>query len=552
MALATGLVLFSTVVARAAPSGYVPTPTERAWLQAHPHIRVGFDPAWPPFSMATESGGCRGIDADLLARLGTELGVTFDFVSRPDWTAVYDSALHGEMDLLVGTARSPEREQHFLFTQPYFSFPIVIVTRNDEPILWSPLDLAGRRVIGVRDYITTTEIGRRYPDLKMTEVESVAVAMSMIARGEADAFFTNLPNASFVAKTRGLTNLKIAGVMPDTFDLCYAVRPDWPELRAILDHALAALSEGDRQELVHPWIRVDYARVIRWDIVWRVALGVLSVLAVVLWAVLYHNRCLQRELVERIRLQREIKESHDKLVVLNEEKSELLQMAAHDLRGPLTGMQLVVDSSLRLGAVPPDEALKMIEKQMKQMTGLLNDLLDVEALESGRRELRLEEADLVRVLRAAVGVASPLAASKAIRIDASGVAAQLPLVRADLTALRQIFDNLLSNAVKFSPRGTAVTVSAGVRGGFLRVEIADEGPGVPAAETERIFAKYARGTARPTAGEKSTGLGLSIVRQLAGAMNGRVWCENRPDRGATFVFMIPPANAPGPGATPAA
>jgi signal transduction histidine kinase len=75
---------------------------------------------------------------------------------------------------------------------------------------------------------------------------------------------------------------------------------------------------------------------------------------------------------------------------------------------------------------------------------------------------------------------------------------------------------------------------------------------VPAAETERIFAKYARGSARPTAGEKSTGLGLSIVRQLAGAMNGRVWCENRPDRGAVFVFMIPPAGTEPAGANPPA
>lgn len=526
---------------------FAPTPAERVWLQAHPRIRVGFDPAWPPFSSATETGGCRGIDADLLARLGEQLGVTFEFVARPSWGEVYQAARHGEMDLLAGTSRSADRAKDFLFTRPYLSFPIVIVTRNDEPILWSPLDLAGRRVVGVRDYITTTEIAQRYPQLRFADAGSVAEAMGMVSRSEADAFITNLPNASFVTKTHGFTNLKIAGVMPDSFDLCYAVRTDWPELRAILDRAIAALTEADRQALVHPWIRVDYARVIRWDIVWRTALAVLSLVGVVLGAVLYHNRCLKRELIERIRLQREIKEAHDQLLRLNEEKSELLQMAAHDLRGPLTGMQLVVDSSLRLHAVPPAEALTLIEKQMRQMTGLLNDLLDVEALECGRRELRFETVDVVRVLRAALVAAVPVAARKSIRFDATGIAAALPGVKADLTALRQIADNLLSNAIKFSPPETTITLSAGLRGGFVRLEVADEGPGVPAAETERIFAKYARGSARPTAGEKSTGLGLSIVRQLAGAMNGRVWCENRPVRGAVFVFVLPAPDA-GPAA----
>lgn len=517
---------------------FLPNQVERAWLAAHPKIRVGFDPAWPPFSSVDAQRRGVGIDADLLAMLGRELGVTFEFVPSSTWTEAYSAAQRGEVDLLVGTARTPDRAKEFLFTEPYFTFPVVIVTRNDEPILWSVLDLAGKKISGVRDYAPTLELVRNYPTLQLSPVATMADAFKQVSEGGADAVITNLPNASFISKTRGYTNLKIAGVMPEHFAMRYAIRRDWTDLQGILDRAIASLSEADRQALVHPWIRLDYAQVIRWDIVWKVALIVFTILGTIIGAVLYHNRRLQRELAERIRLQGEVEQAHNELVRLNEEKSELLQVAAHDLRGPLTGMQLVIDSSLRLNALPGADALRLVEKQMRQMTALLNDVLDVEALESSRRQFTYEVLDLGESVFASVNRLTPLAANKSIRLDYDCGEA-LPRVKADKTAISQIADNLISNAIKFSPSGKAITITLRQWNEFVRLEVRDQGPGVPADETERIFAKYARGSARPTAGEKSTGLGLSIVRQLAGAMNGRVWCEGAKGSGAVFILVLP-------------
>lgn len=512
---------------------------ERAWLEAHPVVRVGVDPDWPPFTV-TREGMVRGVDPDLLMRTGRRIGVRFEIVTRGTWEEVYEAAKRGEMDMLAGTAQTAERAKDFVFTEAYFSFPVVIVMRNDEPLLWSMLDLRGKRVVGVRGYAPTSEMQRMDPSLEFTLVDTTDEALRVVARREADAFVSNLPNVSFVAKTHGLTNLKIAGVIPVTFDLRYAVRPDWPELAGLLNRAIAATTEAERQEVVHPWIRVDYEKVIRWDLVWKTSAIVLSVLGAVIMAICYHNRRLARELAERIRLQNEIKEAHDELVRLNEEKTEMLQMAAHDLRGPLTSMQLVVDSSLRLGAVPKDRGLEMVEQQVRQMTGLLNDLLDAEALETGRREFRIERLSPAVLLQAAAAGQEQAAGRKGVRLVVR-IAPGLPMVDGDATALRQVFDNLLSNAIKFTPKESVVTAVMEMKNRHVRLEVRDEGPGVEEDETERVFTKYARGRAKPTAGEKSTGLGLSIVRQIATAMNGRVWCESTGGRGGLFVVMLPVA-----------
>ncbi|MEO7413478.1 MAG: transporter substrate-binding domain-containing protein, partial [Opitutaceae bacterium] len=251
----------------AAENEAVLTDADRAWLAQHPTIRVGYDPNWPPFSLGDGQGKFSGIDADLLELLTRRFGLHFEFVTHATWPDVYDAGKRGEVDVLVATARTAERERDFLFTEPYLTFPVVIVTRSDEPIVWSVFDLVGRRVAGARGYASTSELQRIYPDLKFQLTDTIEQGLVMVSDRRADAFITNLPNVSFVAKTRGLTNLKIAGVMPQTFDLRYAVRRDWPELVSLLERASSSLSEADRQAVVHPWIRVDYAYVIRWDLV---------------------------------------------------------------------------------------------------------------------------------------------------------------------------------------------------------------------------------------------------------------------------------------------
>jgi signal transduction histidine kinase len=118
------------------------------------------------------------------------------------------------------------------------------------------------------------------------------------------------------------------------------------------------------------------------------------------------------------------------------------------------------------------------------------------------------------------------------------------IVLADKQAFWQVLDNFISNAVKYSPRGKNVwvrTLSRRDESGNLvgRLEVQDEGPGISESDMKKLFGKFARLSARPTGGEHSTGLGLSIVKKMVEAMNGKVWCESELGKGATFIVELP-------------
>jgi two-component system sensor histidine kinase/response regulator len=118
------------------------------------------------------------------------------------------------------------------------------------------------------------------------------------------------------------------------------------------------------------------------------------------------------------------------------------------------------------------------------------------------------------------------------------------IVLADASALDQIVDNLLSNAFKFSPPGKNIHVSVRTTPAYIECTVRDEGPGFTAEDKARMFHRYARLSARPTAGEPSTGLGLSIVRKLVQSMKGELECESVPEQGATFRLRLPRPPAP--------
>ena len=244
------------------------------------------------------------------------------------------------------------------------------------------------------------------------------------------------------------------------------------------------------------------------------------------------------------RLEGLVEERTHELVQLNREKNEFLGIAAHNLKNPLSS--ILTSAEILKRNVPQDVSVQRFTttsmNACHQMLDIITNLLDVNRIEQGLVSLNVEPVSL-HILDDIVKEYQVRAAQKGIIVNAEIPREDSFRVLADKHSFRQIFDNILSNAVKYSFQWKSIWVRVAKRiyeeGDFVRIEVQDQGPGLTVEDHEKLFGKFARLSARPTSGEHSTGLGLSIVKRLVEMQQGRVWCESVRGQGATFIFELP-------------
>lgn len=235
------------------------------------------------------------------------------------------------------------------------------------------------------------------------------------------------------------------------------------------------------------------------------------------------------------------------LEALSKLKDQFLAIASHDLKNPLQsviGFAMLLSQLVPPGAVMTPEASQFtarIERAAKIMQRIITDFLDFQALEEGQLKVEPRPADLCALIRDAADSHSDRAREKQIEMTLE-IAADLPPVHADEARVSQVLQNFIGNAVKFCPPGARVCVRVSPGAGCLRVDVVDSGPGLRPEDFARVFQKYARLSSKPTGGEKSSGLGLSICKQLVELHGGQVGVHNNePPPGATFWFTLPRA-----------
>ncbi len=238
---------------------------------------------------------------------------------------------------------------------------------------------------------------------------------------------------------------------------------------------------------------------------------------------------------------RELENSNKELVCLNNLKNKFLSIAAHDLRNPLTSIrglsEILVGEAFGPLTAEQEEYLTIINTTADEMLSLVNDLLDVSVIESGKLELRPALDSLKDSLEERLKIITVIADRKGIRIEAT--LAPVPDVVFDSNRISQVIDNLLSNAIKFSPANSTIHITLAEAGNGVRVSVRDEGPGIPPEERARLFGEFQRLSAQPTAGEKSTGLGLAIVKKIIDAHQGFMEVESEVGLGSIFSFTLP-------------
>lgn len=239
----------------------------------------------------------------------------------------------------------------------------------------------------------------------------------------------------------------------------------------------------------------------------------------------------------------DLAEANKKLEVMNQEKNEFLNLVSHDLKNPLNSIygfsNLLVEDINTLSMEEISDFASNINISSMAMLDLVNEILNSELMDSGRYELNNELIDLNLLVKSLIGMNKFQLRQKDIKVEFDEKTAAH--VFSDANIVKQIISNLLSNAIKFSPEGKNIfiTVTHNKIDSSTSVSIKDEGPGLSSEDKEKLFVKFAKLSAKPTAGESSTGLGLSIVKKLTDIISGEITCESEPAKGAKFTLKIP-------------
>jgi Na+/proline symporter/nitrogen-specific signal transduction histidine kinase len=262
-----------------------------------------------------------------------------------------------------------------------------------------------------------------------------------------------------------------------------------------------------------------------------------------------YSRQLEQKSRELEEATRELREANERLRELDRMKDDFISTVSHELRTPLTSIRAFSEILLedpKTDLAERKRFLGIITSETERLTRLINQVLDMAKLESGRAEWHMEELDLRDVLEQAIASTSALFSDKEVALH-THMPAHVPNVTADRDRLIQVVINLLSNAVKFvTPGDGEVVVRLIVEPERLRVDVQDNGPGISAADQKVIFEKFRQGGDTMTNKPAGTGLGLPISRQIIEYLGGRLDVASDVSKGATFTFTLPlgaPASA---------
>lgn len=253
-------------------------------------------------------------------------------------------------------------------------------------------------------------------------------------------------------------------------------------------------------------------------------------------------------LVQSREIKRQIQEQEKRNKQVGElvyEKQQLIGLVSHDLKGPFNRIfaliQLMEISSENLTS-DQREYLGKIHQIVADGLGMIRNLLDNRRLEDQGIDLLPESINLVAVLGSLIRNYRNLSVKKKIQIHFEAPAQAI--VVADKLYIYRIFENLISNALKFSPEDRSIYVTVTEEGEKIVVKLKDEGPGISKEDQKKLYQKFQRLSARPTGGESSTGLGLSIVKALIEKMGSELICESDEGLGATFIVKMDKSNEP--------
>jgi signal transduction histidine kinase len=231
---------------------------------------------------------------------------------------------------------------------------------------------------------------------------------------------------------------------------------------------------------------------------------------------------------------------------ISNKKSEFVSAVSHELRTPLTSIKgyAAILIAGKIGELPPavKERLVKINSHSDNLVSLINDLLDIARIESGRQEMKFAPYKIKNIVDNVADLLTPQITTKGVKLQVR-LAGQIEEIYVDTTHVERVLINLLSNAIKFTPSNGSITVEVSEKldGGYAVFSVSDTGIGIPASDIQKLFSEFFRVDNEINQNVKGTGLGLVLAKNIVQAHRGKMWVQSQVGHGTTFYFTLPPS-----------
>jgi len=510
--------------------------------RANDVIRVAGDINYPPYEFLDQNGVYRGFNVDMLNAVFLELEMDYELIPMK-WEGAQQALRRGEVGMIQGMIRTPEREGYYLFADPLVTNAQAIFVRKDNQFISALGDLKGRVVTFQLGDVAEEILGWE-PGVDALGFADQERALADVLNGHADAFVGNrLTAIYYLQKMRRLEDMKIVGEPMSVTDYGMAVNSDHPELLEMLNGAIKRVkADGTYDRIYKKWfgeqlvdygITLDQAKRIFYVLLGIMSLSIFAALVVRQW-----NAKLTKEVLlqtEKIRTQEAAIRQYDKMQTVG----NLAAGIAHELRNPLTSIKTLSE------LVPLkrdndrfiEEFKEIVPSEIARMDQLITDLLDY----ARPKVPEPREIDLVSLVENLERLVRPRSEGGNVTI---GHHLEALWVYADPNQLKQILLNLILNSLDAiagmgegvgSVRQGRIEITSTLAGerGVVELVVADNGPGMTGDEAVRAFEPFV------TSKRGGYGLGLPMVEQLIRENNGTISVDSTPGAGTRIVMELP-------------
>ncbi len=513
---------------------------EVQFISDHPNIRLGVDPGFIPYEFIDTDGSYVGMAADYLKIISERTGLQFEVQPDLTWSQAYEKGVLRELDMLPAVGKTTDREKYFNYSQPYISFRRVLFVRSDETKIQGLDDLKNLSVAVQRNSSHHDNLASL--NINLSLYDTVEAAIKALSEGKEVAFVGNLATTSYLLKKTGITNLKYMTIdsQEETF-LYFAVRKDWPILIAILNKALNSITDKEKITIQNQWIGLteskDYSGLIR-----NILIGAL-ILSLLIAVSFYWITRLRKEIKQRKLIEDQLSVAKREADNANQSKTQFLARMSHEIRTPLHAVTAIAYLAKRseLTTVQRSYFDKIIHAA-DDMLGIINDILDINKVESGKTEIEKVPFFIDDILDHLITLVGQRANEQKIKFEMHRDPTIPERLLGDPKRLQQILLNLLNNAVKFTQQGSVSLYVEKINESDGKIQISfdikDTGIGMSQDQVAKVFTPYTQADASISRKYGGSGLGLSIAKNFVELMAGTMTVQSELNVGTTFSVEI--------------